>query len=189
VAQPALTQRDLLWNACRSKRCCHAMRIVLTGSDLARLVRAFELEPEDVAEAILVPEGGDGPPGFRLAPRGPAYELVLRKRGPLGPQGAPCVFLVETNDGHAACGAGDERPASCRAFPAVLAHGALRVAAPCCDCRHWTPLDVGPRERAQAEAAAEEEARHAEAVRAWNAALDAPRALDEACRHLIEACG
>jgi Fe-S-cluster containining protein len=184
-----VSTRDLLWDACRSKRCCRAMRIVLTGSDLARLVRAFELEPVDVAEAIPVPEGDDGPPGFLLAPDGPPYELVLRKQGPLGPQGAPCVFLVETNDGHAACGAGDVRPACCRAVPAVMAQGGLRVAAPSCDCRRWSPLDLGPQERAQAEAAAAEEARHAEAVQAWNAALDAPRPLGDACRHLIEACG
>jgi hypothetical protein len=67
----------------------------------------------------------------------------------------------------------------------------LRVAAGGCDCRRWSVLDVGPEERAQAAAAVEEEDRHAEAVRTWNAAVRAegrPRSLEDVCRHLIEAC-
>ena len=138
-----------------------------------------------------MPPGDEGPPGFLLAPHGPAHELVLRKNGELGPTGAPCVFLVETNDGHAACGAGDLRPSVCRAYPATIAGGRLRVAAGGCDCRAWSVLDLGPEEHAQAETAAAEEARHAEVVLAWNAdvrAGAAPRSVEDVCRHLIEAC-
>ena len=68
----------------------------------------------------------------------------------------------------------------------------LRVAAGGCDCRRWSLLDLGPEERAQAEAAADEEERHAGAVRAWNETVRAgaaPRSLEDVCRYLIEACG
>lgn len=188
----ARSVRDVLWDACRAKTCCRTTRVVLTGHDLARLVRAFELEPAQFAQAIPVPAGDDGPPGFLLVPGGPAHELVLRKNGELGPRGAPCVFLVETNDGHAACGAGDLRPAVCRAFPGTIGSGRLRVAAGACDCRVWSVLDLGPEERAQAEAAAAEEEQHAVAVRAWNddvRAAAAQRSVEDVCRYLIEACG
>jgi Fe-S-cluster containining protein len=186
--------RDLLWDACRRKTCCHTTRVVLTGHDLARLVRAFELEPDAFALAIPVPaaDADAGAPGFLLEPAGAQHELVLRKRGELGPAGAPCVFLVQTNDGHASCGAGDVRPAVCAAFPAALVAGRLRVAGACCDCRVWSVLDLGPRERARAAAAAAEEEQHAAAVRAWNAevrATGAARSLADVCRHLIGACG
>jgi Fe-S-cluster containining protein len=183
--------RDVLWDACRHKTCCRTTRVVLTGHDLARLVDAFELDPEQLAQAIPVPAGDGGPPGFLLEPGGPEHELVLRKQGEIGPAGAPCVFLVETNDGHASCGAGDLRPAVCRAYPGTIDGGRLRVAATCCDCRVWSVLDLGPAERALAEAAADEEERHATAVRAWNEdvrAGSAPRSVADACRHLIEAC-
>jgi len=183
--------RDVLWDACRHKTCCHTTRVVLTGRDLARLVEAFELDPEQLAQAIPVPDGDEGP-GFLLEPGGPEHELVLRKRCAIGPAGAPCVFLVETNDGHASCGAGDVRPGVCRAYPGTIAGGSLRVAAAGCDCRVWSVLDLGPVERAQAAAAAAEEEQHAAAVRAWNEQLRAarrPRSVADACRHLIEACG
>ena len=186
------TTRDVLWDACRRKTCCRTTRVVLTGADLARLVQAFELEPAQFAQPIPVPEGDDGPPGFLLEPHGPPHELVLRKHGALTPRGAPCTFLVETNDGHAACGAGDVRPAVCRAHPGRLEGRVLRVAAGGCDCRRWSLLDLGPDERAQAEAAAAEEEQHAGAVRAWNETVRAgkgPRSLEDVCRYLIEACG
>jgi Fe-S-cluster containining protein len=186
-----VSARDVLWDACRAKTCCRTTRVVLTGADLARLVRAFELEPSQFAQAIRVPADDDGPSGFLLEPAGPLHQLVLRKNGAIGPRGAPCVFLVETNDGHASCGAGELRPSVCRAFPGTLQDGRLRVAAAGCDCRVWSVLDLGAEQRAQAETAAEER-RHAAAIDTWNddvRAAGAPRSADDICRYLIEACG
>jgi Fe-S-cluster containining protein len=188
VAAEAVTERtprDVLWDACRTKTCCRTTRVTLTGADLGRLVEAFELEPGDIAAPVEI-EGGD-PGGFRLTPDGPRYELVLRKRGRIGPHGAPCVFLAETTDGHALCGAGAVRPAACHAFPAVEVDGELRVLAGACACRRWSPLDVGEKERAQARRAGEEAGRHANAVAAWNTALSGERSFVELCDHLVAA--
>jgi Fe-S-cluster containining protein len=179
------TARDVLWDACRSKACCRTTRVTLTGADLGRMLEAFELEPEDVAAPV---ETSDGDPhGFRLAPDGPLFELVLRKRGRVGPHGAPCVFLAETSDGHALCGAGAARPAACHAFPAVEVDGELRVLAGACACRRWSPLDVGEKERALARRAAVEGVRDAEAVAVWNRELTGERSFAELCDHLVAA--
>ena len=181
--------RDVLWDACRAKACCRVTRVVLTGRDLVRLVRTFELEPSQFA--MHVPTDEQDPPGFLLRPQGPGYELVLRKNGAIGPAGAPCVFLVETNDGHASCGAGDGRPAACQAYPATVSDGRVRIAAGCCDCHRWSLLDLEPQERELAHVAAGESGEHAEVVRAWNADVrqdGGPRSVDDYCRYLIEAC-
>jgi Fe-S-cluster containining protein len=181
------TPRDVLWDACRAKTCCRTTRVALTGADLGRLVEAFELDPADVAAPVET-EAGDRS-GFRLTPEGPLYELVLRKRGRIGPQGAPCVFLTETSDGHALCGAGAVRPAACHAFPAVDIGGEAHVLAGACTCRRWSPVDVGEKERTLARRAAEEAERHAAVVEAWNGALAAERSFAELCAHLVAAEG
>jgi Fe-S-cluster containining protein len=184
-----MTRRDVLWNACRSKTCCRVTRVVLTGRDLVRLVSTFELEPSQFA--LHIPTDAEDPPGFLLEPRGPGYELVLRKNGEIGPAGAPCVFLVETNDGHSLCGAGSGRPAACQAYPATVSEGRVRICAGYCACRSWSLLDLEPEERELARVAAGESAEHADVVRAWNSdvvADGAPRSVEDYYRYLIEAC-
>lgn len=181
------TTREVLWDACRTKVCCRVTRVVLTGRDLVRLVRTFELEPSHFAQHV--PADGDDPPGFLLEPQGPGYELVLRKNGDIGPAGAPCVFLVETNDGHARCGAGASRPAVCQAYPATVSEGSLRIIDGGCDCHRWSLLDLDPEERALARVAAEESEEHAGIVAAWNAgvrAQGAPRSVEDYYRYLVD---
>jgi Fe-S-cluster containining protein len=185
----ARTTRDVLWDACRSKTCCRVTRVVLTGHDLVQLVRTFELEPAQFA--MHVPTGTQDPPGFVLEPRGSGYELVLRKNGEIGPAGAPCVFLIETNDGHASCGAGASRPSACQAYPATVSDARVRIIDGGCDCHRWSLLDLRPHERALARTAARQSEEHAGAVREWNADLreqGAARSIEDYYRYLIETC-
>ena len=121
-----LSLRDQVWNACTTKSCCRTTRVHVTAADLERLTSALEVSALAVVTAapLRAPYDADG---FVLQPGGPARELVLRKNGAIGAMGAPCVFLVETNDGHAFCGAGAVRPSTCRAFPAVAVRGEFRV--------------------------------------------------------------
>jgi Fe-S-cluster containining protein len=185
----ARTTRDVLWDSCRSKTCCRVTRVVLTGRDLVRLVCAFELEPSQFA--MHIPTTAEHPPGFLLEPQGPGYELVLRKTGEIGPAGAPCVFLVETNDGHARCGAGASRPAVCEAYPATVSEGRARVVDGCCSCHRWSLLDLNADERELAWTADRESAEHAGAVEAWNAGVrerGASRSVEDYYRYLIETC-
>ena len=164
----ARTPRDVLWDACRSKTCCRTTRVVLTGADLARLVQAFELEPGQFAQPIPVPDGDDGPPGFLLEPVRPA----ARARAAQARRARPArrAVRVPRRDERRArrVRRGRRAPGSLPRLPGRLEGSVLRVAAGGCDCRRWSLLDLGPQERAQAEAAAAEEERHAGAVRAWN---------------------
>ena len=179
--------RDVLWDACRSKTCCRVTRVVLTGRDLVRLVRAFELEPSQFA--MHVPTAADDPPGFLLAPQGPGYELVLRKNGEIGPAGAPCVFLVETNEGHAFCGAGENRPAVCQAYPATISEGRVRIIDGGCSCHCWSLLDLNADERELARTAARESEEQTDAVQAWNDDVreqGASRSVEDYYHYLLE---
>ncbi len=185
----ARTARDVLWDACRSKTCCRVTRVVLTGRDLVQLARTFELEPEQFAMAVPAPPGD--PQAFLLDPNGPGYEVVLRKNGEIGPAGAPCVFLVETNDGHAGCGAAASRPAACQAYPATVSEGRVRIIAGGCSCRRWSLLDLDPEERELARIGAREREEHGEAVEAWNAEIrdqGTVRSVEDYYRYLIETC-
>jgi hypothetical protein len=181
--------RDVLWNACRSKMCCRVTRVVLTGRDLVRLLRTFELEPSQFA--MHVPTTDEYPPGFLLEPHGQGYELVLRKNGEIGPAGAPCVFLVETTDGHAVCGAGANSPAACQAYPATVSEGRVRIADSGCSCHRWSLLDLNQQERARAPVAARETEEHAGVVEAWNAEVreqGATRSVEDYYRYLVDTC-
>lgn len=192
--------RDLIWNACADKSCCRTTRVHVTGADLARLVGALELPAATIVTAVPLTRGEYG---FWLWPGGRGWELALRKNGAIGPTGAPCVFLVETNDGYAVCGAGDLRPTSCRAFPAAAggprdgardasgedtaAHG-VRVLTGSCHCHAWSAADLGHAEWTSALAAATEEAADREAIEAWNRQVLASgrrHSPVEFCDHLL----
>ena len=178
--------KGALWNACREKSCCRSSRVHVTGADLARLVTTFELAATAMVTAVEVDAGE--PSGFRLCPSDPPSELVLRKNGPIGPAGAPCIFLVETGDRHAICGAGDAKPTSCQAFPAVAGPNGMTVLSRVCPCRTWSTSDIGISERQWAKAAAMEEAEDAAAIQEWNSLVDAdgaPHTLGDFCDHLI----
>jgi hypothetical protein len=180
--------RDVLWDACRKKSCCRTTRVVLSGADLVRLTAAFQLPAAAIAVPAVV-EPGTG--GFLLRPEGQEHELVLRKNGPVSGAGAPCAFLVHTNDGHALCGAGSAKPGSCQAFPATLSQGRLRVIAHQCQCRRWSPLDLTQRERSLAAVAATEKEQHDNAVEEWNNLVRdhrLERSVDDFCQFLIARC-
>ena len=113
---------------------------------------------------------------------------MLRKNGPIGAAGAPCVFLVETSDGHALCGAGEVRPTSCRAYPAVADGDDVRALSGLCPCRAWTDADLGDAERDAARTAAAEESADAATIMRWNDHVQAGarrHSLDEFCVHLL----
>ncbi len=182
-----LSERDELWNACVDKSCCRHTRVPVTGNSLARLVSALELPALSIVTAVRLPPPHDGL-GFRLRWGGPAFELVLRKRGKVDSAGAPCVFLVETSDRHALCGAGAVRPTSCQAFPAVSAGSKVRVIDAWCRCHAWSKRNIGEAQRTSAQMAEAEVADDRLVIHAWNSRLSASgprRSLEEFCEHLL----
>lgn len=185
VAAPAA--RDLLWLACREKTCCRTTRVIVTGLDVWRIARALDLAPWDFTRYGAAVEGAAD--GFQLAPGGPLYQIYLAKRGPVGPQGAPCLFLWQLADGHAQCGLGALRPRACQSYPALLLDGVLCVDGASCTCRRWSLTDLDQaRELALAETFLAEGAEYAGLVAAWNAALtpgSGERGYVEFCRHLM----
>jgi hypothetical protein len=154
---------------------------------VAQLVRGFELEPSEFATHI--PTDVEDPPGFLLEPEGPAYELVLRKRGEIGPAGASCIFLAETNDAHAICGAGACKPAVCEAYPATVSDGRVRIVGGGCRCHRWSLLDLDSDERHLAWVAHRRSEEHAAAVHVWNAGVRAEggtRSVENFHRYLLD---
>lgn len=188
AAETSRPTRSERWNACREKTCCRTSLIPLTGRDLARLTGAFEVPATDFAELIEIDP--DDPVAFVLDPDGPWFDLVLRRAAVPGAVGTPCVFLVETNDGHALCGAGSAAPTACRAYPAMLARGELQVWTGVCSCHYWSHDDLGPAERELAVRADAERTEHAAVVHAWNTIVRGdrrPRSLQEYVRYAMTA--
>jgi Fe-S-cluster containining protein len=167
-----MTRKDILWLACREKTCCHATKVVISGADLWRITTTLAAPPWEFAlYADAAPQATDG---FCLEAGGPAYQIVLAKRGAVGPEGAPCVFLWKLRDGHAQCGLGALRPLVCQAYPAVLVDGLLAADSHPCTCRRWSLGDLaGDEDRARIAGILTEAAEYAEVVAAWNAALPA----------------
>ncbi len=181
--------RDQVWNACTTKSCCRTTRVHVTAADLERLTSALEVSALAVTTAAPLRPPYDTE-GFVLQPGGPAWELVLRKNGAVGSMGAPCVFLVETNDGHAFCGAGAVRPSTCRAFPAVAVRGEIRVQDALCPCHHWSSEDVGDEDRAEARTAEAEEAADRTLIADWNRHVQqvgGDHSVEAFCAHLLAA--
>jgi Fe-S-cluster containining protein len=181
------SRRDQVWNACADKTCCRTTRVHVTGSDLARIVSSLELPPVAVVSAapLRPPDDADG---FLLRAGGPAWELVLRKNGPITTSGAPCVFLVETNDGHAICGAGDVRPTSCRAFPATAIEDGVTLVDGVCMCRAWSREDLDESHGRDARRAVAEEVADRSVIARWNRRVVDGRGrhtLAEFCEHLL----
>jgi Fe-S-cluster containining protein len=182
----AASRRAVLWAACREKTCCRATRVVLTCRDVARLAGALDLLPSTFAVALPVDEGEEG---LVFEPGGRPHQLALRKNGAIGPAGAPCVFLVETNDEHALCGVEAVQPAVCRSHPAIVVDGAVRIAGGFCTCHRWTLLDLDEAERDLARLAEAELQEHRGVVRQWNvhvAAGGVRRSPDDLLRWYLE---
>jgi Fe-S-cluster containining protein len=185
----ALATKELLWLACREKRCCHATRVIVTGRDVWRIASSLELAPWAFTRYAEATAGA--PDGFRLEPGGAPYQVVLAKRGRVGEEGAPCLFLWKLADGHAQCGLGDGRPLSCQAYPALVVEGRLRAESSACSCRRWSVLDLDRNhELALAEAAAADLGEYCSLVAAWNAGLEGAaeaRSYRDYCTYLMQA--
>jgi len=183
------TKKELLWLSCRQKTCCHTTKVVLSGLDIWRITQALELMPWEYTRYSDAPD--DAMDGFRLRPEGPRYQVVLAKRGEVGPDGAPCIFLLKTNDGHAQCGLGSLRPKVCQVFPATVVDDLLRVQSGACTCRRWSLLDLDvDRETAQLREMLEEAAEYSGIVAEWNNRLEAagePRTYRDFCLYVLDA--
>jgi hypothetical protein len=182
----AISPKELLWLGCREKTCCHTTRVIIGGRDLWRIVGAMELAPWDFTQYAEAIAGAID--GFQLEPGGPAYQVMLTKRGRPGPKGAPCIFLWKLADGHAQCGLGSLRPMVCQSYPALLVDDLLCADGSACTCRRWSTLDLdAERDRALVDQLLAEAAEYAEIVAAWNAGLDGPRSYVDYCRYLVDA--
>ena len=137
VTGQVVSMKELYWLGCREKSCCHNTRVVITGKDVCRICRTMELQPWDFTLYSEAPQGAVD--AFRLEPGGPVYQVILAKRGPLGPGGAPCIFLWKLADGHAQCGLGQLRPMVCQTYPALLIDDMLCVESSACSIVAWVP--------------------------------------------------
>lgn len=184
-----LLKKELLWLGCREKTCCHNTKVIVSGKDVWRISGALELSPWDFTLYAEAVEGAAD--GFLLAPEGPPYQVVLAKRGEVGTDGAPCIFLWKLADGHAQCGLGALRPMTCLTYPALVQDGLMRVESSACSCRRWSVLDVDEgRERALIGQMFSEAVEYVEMVADWNgmvAANGRERAYSEFCEWVLEA--
>lgn len=166
----APSSRELLWLACREKTCCHTTRVIVSGRDMWRIARAIEAAPWEFTVYGEAVEGAVD--GFQLVHGGPAYQVILAKRGKVGPKGAPCFFLWKLADGHAQCGLGQLRPQVCQSYPALLVDDLLCVESSACTCRRWSLLDLDEaRDRAQIRQMLAEAEEYSQIVADWNERL------------------
>jgi len=184
-----LSTKELLWLGCRDKTCCHTTRVIVTGLDLWRISRNLMLAPWNfVVYAEAMPEAADA---FQLKAGGPGYQVLLAKRGKVGPQGAPCIFLWKLADHHAQCGLGSLRPSICQAYPSVLIDDVLCVDSRACSCRRWSTQDVDiEAETQRLNAVLGEAQEYAEIVAEWNARLEpgaSERTFREFCAAILDA--
>lgn len=178
-----IATKELLWLACREKSCCHASKVIITGKDMWRISQALELSPWDFTR--YCDAGSDAPDGFQLSPAGEQFQIVLKKRGRVTSQGAPCTFLWKLADGHAQCGLGDLRPRVCAAYPAILVDDILRAESGCCTCRRWSVGDLDEaKDRALLRQVLDDAAEYAGMVEEWNAALSGERSYVDYCLHI-----
>jgi hypothetical protein len=177
--------KEVLWLSCREKRCCHDTRVIIGGRDLWRIAGALELAPwEFTVYGEAHPGAADG---FRLAPGGQRFQLLLAKRG-AGAK-APCFFLWKLGDGHAQCGLGALRPMACQSYPSLLLGGLLCVESAACTCRRWSLVDVDEgAERALLDRQLGEAAEYSALVADWNERIIArgPSDFPTFCGYLLD---
>ncbi|MBI3202568.1 MAG: YkgJ family cysteine cluster protein [Myxococcales bacterium] len=145
--------------------CCRALSVPLTFEDLARLIAATALAPEEVIEWAS-PEQVDvsGEPScLVLLPAGRRV-MVLRQ------EGGACRFL----DRESRCEVHDARPRACRAYPLHATFGSrgglrrLRVLRGVACPYQLTAVGDLARVRREHAALGAELAQHYAAVAAWN---------------------
>jgi len=182
--------KELLWLSCREKSCCHNSRVLITGLDMWRISEALELAPWDFTMYTDAVEGA--PDAFQLSCDGPFFQVILGKRGEIGPQGAACIFLWKLADGHAQCGLGALRPLVCLSYPAILIDDILRVDGGHCGCRRWSLVDLdADSEMALIEQLLGETATYSEIVTAWNQRLRTiagAQTFRDFCTYVLQEC-
>jgi Fe-S-cluster containining protein len=183
------SRKELLWLSCREKSCCHTTKVVLSGLDMWRINVAMELMPWQYTRYSDAPD--DALASFCLEQSGPRFQVVLDKRGAVGPSGAPCIFLLKMKDSHAQCGLGALRPTVCKVYPATLVDNLLRCESSACTCRRWSLLDLDvERDTSLLQAMLQEAAEYTRIVSDWNSAVESGhdlRTYREFCTYVIDA--
>ena len=186
-----ITYRQKICISCSTKRCCFYYVVPLTGADVSRIAGALQLFPEDFV-TYYEPQTQGGAL-FRLSPEGPLYAMILAKREVPDKDGAPCLFLVQTNDGHARCGLHDLRPLQCETYPVVIEDGSVDIINDPAGCvRTWSYGDIDvivEKKRLQQLKSLEME--HARMVEKWNRHIleeGMTHGFDEFCAYLLNCC-
>ena len=192
MLQPALSQKEAIWLACKAKRCCSLSIVVPTGRDVWRIARTLDVPP--AAFLRCLPATQPRRDAFMLDGSGQTYRAVLDKRRSRRSTSMPCVFLLRTRSGHHRCGLGDLRPLVCRAFPAELDEGVLCLTNDGrCSCRTWSLADVDIAEEVKLVETRQRDAEeYCAIVGRWNARVKAgptgvSYGFDEYCAYLLEA--
>jgi Fe-S-cluster containining protein len=183
------TRKELLWLACKEKRCCSAYLVPLTGIDVWRISRTMQIPPYAFTfYTDALPEAD----GFALDTSDKRYELVLaRHRDPIGDR-STCVFLWRLPDGHAQCGLGHQRPNVCQTYPFTLVDGILCVD-DCneCTCRTWGLSQIDSKKvKQQLQTQQQERETYREILNSWNERVQADgrgRSYLEFCDYLVSA--
>lgn len=166
----AISKKELLWLACRTKSCCYNTKVIIGGRDIWRISQALELMPWQFTKYTEAVEGA--PDAFSLEWGGPVYQVILDKQPDVESTAAPCVFLWKLADGHAQCGLGELRPLPCLVYPSVLYDGLLRVESTACTCRRWSVNDVDEeRETSLLTQMLGEASEYGEIIARWNQGL------------------
>src|SRR5205085_2911518 len=97
--------------------CCKSYLVPVCGYDIWQISTRENLSPEQFV--VLIPQNPPALDGFRLTHDGPAFGLVLDKKGRFDFKGA-CIFLVQMAGGHERCGIYDHRPVVCQGYPMAI---------------------------------------------------------------------
>ena len=186
-----LSNRERICLSCSQKVCCSHYAVPMIGQDVYRIAQALQLFPSDFL-MYYEPESG-GEELFLLSPEGPRYALMLAKRQLPEALGAPCIFLVRTNDGHARCGLHDLRPAQCHIYPVCVKGETVALIQDPSGCiRAWSHGDVdADEEKARHARFARFEAEHVRIVREWNRRIQqdgSARSFEDFCAYLLNHC-
>ena len=171
--------------ACTRHHCCRDYIVIVTGSDVWRIARHFQIAPEQFL--ALCRSSVATFDCFRLG--GPEqYRLALQKRGQ---EDAPlterwCAFWVTLPGGTGRCAAYAARPRVCEAYPAFLDGGAVNFRADAlCAAGSWDPSTADlPRWQRALASHAMEEGLYGAVVRAWNDAIAAGAPAAEVTPHM-----
>lgn len=159
--------------ACTHHHCCRDYVVTITGSDMWRLARHFQIAPEQFLALCRVSEitrdcftlGDDG-----------QFRIALQKHGP---NDTPleqrwCAFWMTPLGEYGRCAAYDARPQACQVYPAFLDGGVVHLRADAlCAPRSWTlaNIDLERWQRALVLYGMEEDIYYA-VVAAWNHAIN-----------------